>query len=565
MELTPASDTWVDTARLQAKIIQTEGNYAATLDNMVRNDGVDPQTGMGPIMWNSWETTWTGTTTNDFEGASTQTVNDTVTWSEGGWVNQEPSTNPARWVTATVNTTTRNWFRETIQTGTESRTGLRNIVTETFDEQSVGDRVVSREVVPFMRSRNIEFVAKKVKPLTQLYGFFDGEDVTKYCVPKLIEISMTSGTFQVGEQIHAHRATSTFEHSFNCRVAQSNHKEGPYNVPTKTFRDNPYTNQPLSSNYSSTSDILNVDTYSLSNQPQGQYYGRIETGMVLKGLSSKAQATVTNVRLISDVSAFCAGSFYIPDPNSINHPRFETGTKVFTLTSEPDNDANKATTLTDETFTAAGTLETVQENILSIRNARVEQRQEFQERNVEESLGTTLVGQDTTTTQGDRRINSWYDPLAQSFLVEDDNGIFITKCDVFFRTKDDMDVPCVFQLRSMLNGFPTQHILPFSEIVLAPDDVITSADGSVATTVNFRAPVYLEGGNTEYAICLASNSTKYSVYISRIGETDLLTDTFISNQPYLGSLFKSQNASTWEPSQWEDLKFTLYRAEFETA
>ena len=28
MELTPASDTWVDTARLQAKIIQTEGNYA---------------------------------------------------------------------------------------------------------------------------------------------------------------------------------------------------------------------------------------------------------------------------------------------------------------------------------------------------------------------------------------------------------------------------------------------------------------------------------------------------------------------------------------------------------
>mgnify|MGYP003323642140 FL=1 len=31
----------------------------------------------------------------------------------------------------------------------------------------------------------------------------------------------------------------------------------------------------------------------------------------------------------------------------------------------------------------------------------------------------------------------------------------------------------------------------------------------------------------------------------------------------MGSLFKSQNASTWEASQWEDLKFTLYRAEFE--
>jgi hypothetical protein len=50
--------------------------------------------------------------------------------------------------------------------------------------------------------------------------------------------------------------------------------------------------------------------------------------------------------------------------------------------------------------------------------------------------------------------------------------------------------------------------------------------------------------------------------VSRVGENDLITQTFISNQPYLGSLFKSQNASTWEASQWEDLKFTLYRAEF---
>ena len=41
-----------------------------------------------------------------------------------------------------------------------------------------------------------------------------------------------------------------------------------------------------------------------------------------------------------------------------------------------------------------------------------------------------------------------------------------------------------------------------------------------------------------------------------------MTDEFVSNQPVLGSLFKSQNASTWEPSQWEDLKFILNRALF---
>ena len=49
-----------------------------------------------------------------------------------------------------------------------------------------------------------------------------------------------------------------------------------------------------------------------------------------------------------------------------------------------------------------------------------------------------------------------------------------------------------------------------------------------------------------------------------LNKSDLVTDEFISNQPYLGSLFKSQNASTWDASQWEDLKFTLRRAEFAT-
>ena len=82
-----------------------------------------------------------------------------------------------------------------------SRTGTRTVVTEQFDRESVGDRVVSRDIIPFMRSRNIEFVSKRMKPLTRMYAFFDGEDVTRFCVPKLLEISMVSGTFTVGETV----------------------------------------------------------------------------------------------------------------------------------------------------------------------------------------------------------------------------------------------------------------------------------------------------------------------------------------------------------------------------
>ena len=76
----------------------------------------------------------------------------------------------------------------------------------------------------------------------------------------------------------------------------------------------------------------------------------------------------------------------------------------------------------------------------------------------------------------------------------------------------------------MKDGFPTPNVLPFSEVNLDPNEVNTSDDGTVATTIEFGAPVYLEGENTEYAICLISNSTKYSVYISRVGENDIVSD-----------------------------------------
>ena len=472
-------------------------------------------------------------------------------------------------IEATTTTVLQEQLREVRDTGVETRTGTTLSVIEQFDNTSVGDRVVNRDLVPFMRSRNIQFISKKVKPLTRLYAFFDGVDVTKYCVPKLLEINMISGTFEVGEKVTGVvRKTGLgpdplTETSANItfRVAQSNHKEGPYNTPASTYPQNPYTSQILSSTYSSTSTILNIDTFSLSNEPQGDYSGWVESNMILVGESSGSQATITNVRLVSDLSATLIGSFYLPNPNTNIHPRFEAGSKVLTFINNDLNDQNTATTIAEEGFTSSGTLETVQENIISVRNARVENKQEFQERAVARTTGTQVVASRVISSSNSSVVVGWYDPLAQSFLVDDETGVFLTSCDVFFRSKDDLDVPVTFQLRTMQGGFPTQNVIPFSEIVLEPSEVQTSGDGSVATNVQFKAPVYLEGGK-EYCICLASNSTKYSVYISRIGENDLITQTFISNQPYLGSLFKSQNASTWEASQWEDMKFTLYRANF---
>ena len=563
LELTPATDTWIDTVRLEPKIIQTEGNYAETFNRMVEEQGIDPQTGFGPVIWNAWETNWTGQDVIETTRVTTADI--------PGHINLQGAGGRARrrdWTRDVTVDTIEETLREVRDTGVMSRDGVRTVVTEQFDMESVGDRLVSRDVIPFMRSRNVSFHAKKVKPLTRLYAFFDGQDVTKFCVPKLVEISMTSGTFQVGETVVGRPKNIGIQRNapggpaINFRVAQSNHREGEYNSPDRVYRENPYNGQPLSESYSSTSTILNIDTFSLSNQPQGDYFGYIATDMTLIGQTSGAQATITNVRLISDISANLQGSFFIPDPNIRSNPRFEAGSKVLTFLNDENNNQEVATTICEEGYTASGTLETVQENIISVRNARIENKREFEEQAVARTTGLQVIDSQVIGTQTvTQRVTLWYDPLAQSFLVDDSTGVFLTKCDVFFRSKDDTDIPVTLQIRTMKGGLPTQKILPFSEVILDPDQVNLSADGTVATTFEFHAPVFLEG-STEYAICVASQSTKYSVYISRVGENDLVTDTFISNQPYLGSLFKSQNASTWEPSQWEDLKFTLYRADF---
>jgi len=565
LDLTPASDTWVDTVRLEPKIIQREGNFAATVAEAERSfGGFDPQTGLTSTIWGGWQTVWTGTDTQSTTGNRRE---------EAGF---RHGINADRVI---VQDTTINNFR----TGTSTRSGSRQLITEQFDQVSDGDRTVSTEVIPRMRSRNITFDGSGFKPQARLYSFFDGINMTKYCVPKLLEISMRSGVFQVGETVTGEVfSTNSVDPSIiKFKVAVSNHKEGPFNAPTRIYAKNPYTTQTAStsletysgtpgtvqlagggsasvipSSYSSTSTTLNVDLDSLAEQAQGDFFGRVETGMILKGGTSGAEAEITNLRLISDYAASVLGSLFIPNPNISSNPTFETGKRTFVLIDNDQNNLSDASTTAQEVFDSAGSLETVQENIISLRNASVQTLDVSGSRSARE-----LSGSATTTEVIEVLPDFDDDPLAQTFYVPDSTGIFATSCEVYFETVDDSNIPVQLDIRSVELGTPTQKVLPFSQINLNPDQITTSTNGSVATKFTFKAPVYLSPG-TEYAICMLSSSAKYRVFISRIGENDLITDEFVSNQPTLGSLFKSQNASTWEPSQWEDLKFILNRADF---
>lgn len=151
------------------------------------------------------------------------------------------------------------------------------------------------------------------------------------------------------------------------------------------------------------------------------------------------------------------------------------------------------------------------------------------------------------------------DPLAQSFFVE--KPTFITKADLFFYQKDT-SLPVVVKIRRNQNGIPSQLVMPFSEKVIDAVNVVVSSNANVATTVTFDSPVFLDIG--EYSLTVGSDSKNYRVWISGLDEVDVTTEKRITEQPVIGSLFKSQNSSTWTPTQLEDLKFKLYRAKFNT-
>ena len=254
--------------------------------------------------------------------------------------------------------------------------------------------------------------------------------------------------------------------------------------------------------------------------------------------------------LNTNANGYVKGTFAIPDPNTSGNPRWRTGKRVFRLTSSSTNseDRTAVATSAEADYDAKGLLETVQEAVVSTREVRTV-RQTVTERR--------SLSRQTNQNTGRRK-----DPLAQSFLITDDDGVFITSVEAYFATKSST-IPVKCEIRNMVNGYPGTQVLPFSIKYLNPSSVNTSTDGTSATKFTFDSPVYLKE-KTEYCLILYSDSTDYTAYIARMGGTTLDGNRTVSKQPAGGVLFKSANYSTWTAEQNEDLKFKLNRADFST-
>ena len=448
--------------------------------------------------------------------------------------------------------------------------------TKTSYSTVTEDVVVNTGDESWMRSRNVRFNAEGLRANELHYQFLDGNDDVHY-IPKLLEISpdisllnygsdSSLNEFKTGETVTGYSDDVNGVEIIKFRLAKSSHKRGDYNNPTLTYSNNPYfPEETLQDEYTTSSKVLNIDTFSLASEEQGLYDGYVEIGTKLIGNESGAIAYVKNLRLITDINGNLQGCFFLKDPNTNPQPSvaIETGNKTYKLSSSPINSPN---VINSESISSAST--------------PYESVGTWQEKQVQTTNTTTI----TTTRNRFHLCIGSEDPLAQTFSVgglveapnpgfeldEDDHGVFVTSVDIFFALKSNKNSTIRCEIRTVELGRPTT-LRVGNSVTKTPEEITTSTTGDVATNFEFPEPIYLAAGKEYAIVLLAPASIEYEVFIAEykmptIETQELPRDQQVlySQQWALGSLFKSQNGSTWTESQGEDLKFKLYKAKFST-
>jgi hypothetical protein len=460
----------------------------------------------------------------------------------------------------------------------------------------LGESIIDVSIIPYMRNRNVTFTGTDFKANETLYSFFDNVPVEKYVArankfilssndlkyrteisnPETVNVvntavSITNATgfivrtsnteaFVIGLNANTALQGATMNlvgSSTGTTVKISAYEHYSGNATSATANTIVLRADAQSANNFSTynsSPIFIVSGQGAGQQATISAYNPSTRTATISGTwtTTPAANSIYSIgRLTTTLAGSIAGVFNIPTG------LFRVGEKNFRLINEPTGDIPSSTTNGDAAFFAQGLLQTTQETIISTTVPTIQRAYVNDDRVISETTSSTVV------------VGYW-DPLAETFLVSPTNypqGIFLSKARFCFKSKDTT-VPITLQVRPATNGYPSSSVIyPYSTVSLTPDKVITTAspnldDVSKYTEFVFDSPIYLQPG--EHSFVLLANSLKYEVYVAEIGKLDTVSNTQISEQPYLGSLFQSQNGSTWTADQSSDLMFRLYRYLFDS-
>ena len=486
------------------------------------------------------------------------------------------TTNTSLAKTDTITTDNKYLTTQEYNTATETTTSVNRITAESVLTEVVDNRVLQIIHIPWMRSRKVSFKATGLRPNTQYFPFFNDTDVSRFCKLKTFYKSSTledpnyedsdSGSNLIPE-VELPPATEHSEGSGSLISNSVGVLEGEFEIPNIV---DPPMRFPTGTATFELYDI-SVPDKDKSLSYATQFY---TASGVIESLSG--EYTITNTRVL-EVTGNAT--------TKVDNDRYTTHTvSTDTVITEEEFADEKVeitrtpvygptesnTVVTDTTAVHVGT------NVTYDYSQGDGGLSSVAYDNADTVLKQYGTGDGAVVVQPKGAIYKDEDPTAQSFEVLDPNGIFLTRVRLFFSSKpggDDVQHGVSIAITEAPAGLPDRtRRVPGSLVYLEPSQVnVLPEDGatignmlSTGTDFVFDEPIFLEGNGANYSIIIRSKSMEYKMYISEV-EDFLLgsTETRISKQPTLGSLFVSQNTDVWEPRGTQDLAYMFYRADFD--
>ena len=273
------------------------------------------------------------------------------------------------------------------------------------------------------------------------------------------------------------------------------------------------------------------------------------------GLSIYFDGDVVKSGLSSDAYGTCGATFNIPANT------YTSGEKIVRLVDSSTNE--NATTAAEATYYCVGALDQRDSGSYSTRPP-VLRRQTVSSDGIVKNPFAREFSIDVLEN------SQWADPLSQTFYVDNKSnpeGLFIKSVELFFSEKDSV-LPVTVQIRPTISGYPSPSVvLPFSTVTLLSASVTADSVTPYATTFTFSSPVFLEPG--EYAICISTNSQKYSLYAADSGYNALAsgdsTGGRVGNNQLVGTLYTSTSMGLSVAENSTDLMFNINRCVFDTS
>lgn len=292
--------------------------------------------------------------------------------------------------------------------------------------------------------------------------------------------------------------------------------------------------------------------------------------------------------LSTDDRGSVSGIFYLPEDT------FTTGEKIFRIDNRIKGAPDSETTFAQASFFASSL--NIQKQYLEFAPDISHARNVLTSTNTRESVivsntVTTVTNTSSTSATTTYKRGRWWwfwnkrDPLSQTFILFEDEfpyGAFLKSVKICFRTKPmDINEPITLAIVGTQNGYPDGNFLQHSVVTLYPTDIKISEtphmqNPETYTEFVFPVPVYVKP-ETMYAFMLKTNSNEYTLYVAKIGDMTIestvqeynsTTSTYrepfkITITPYVGDLFLSQNAQTWEADIHQDFMFEITRCDFD--